>query len=109
MTEPTHCTGRWLISTPSQHERLVTSGRERLPSGGYCEALEKAVANGRDSQVAVLARHGNSGLNAQQWNEFRLICKGDVDKSLAAYIAWADGEVRKLNGVPQPPGDPNAR
>jgi energy-coupling factor transporter ATP-binding protein EcfA2 len=53
------------------------------------------------------ARHGNSGLNAQQWDEFLLIYKGDVDNSLAAYIAWADGEVRKLNNVPPPPGDPN--
>ncbi len=53
------------------------------------------------------ARHGNSGLNAQQWEEFLLIYKGDVDKSLAAYIGWADGEIRKLNGVPPTPGDPN--
>lgn len=55
----------------------------------------------------VQSRHGSSGLNAQQWEEFLLIYKGDVDKSLAAYIAWADGEVRKLNGVPPPPGNPN--
>ncbi len=53
------------------------------------------------------ARHGNSRLDAQQWDEFLLIYKGDVDKSLAAYIAWADGKVRKLNGVPPPPSDPN--
>lgn len=53
------------------------------------------------------ARHGNSGLNAQQWEEFLLIYKGDVDKSLTAYVEWADGEMRKLNGVPPPPGDPN--
>jgi len=53
------------------------------------------------------ARHGNSGLDAQQWDEFLLIYKGDVDKSLEAYIAWADGEARKLNGVPPPPADPN--
>jgi DNA repair exonuclease SbcCD ATPase subunit len=46
-------------------------------------------------------------LNAQQWDEFLLIYKGDVDKSLVAYIAWADGEVRKLNGVPPPPGNTN--
>ncbi|MFD1378138.1 TrlF family AAA-like ATPase [Fodinicurvata halophila] len=52
-------------------------------------------------------RHGNSGLDAKQWDEFLLIYKGDVDKSLAAYIAWADGKVRKLNGVPPAPGDPN--
>jgi hypothetical protein len=53
------------------------------------------------------ARHANSGLNAQQWDEFLLTYKGDIDKSLTAYIAWADGEVRKLNGVPPQPGDPN--
>jgi hypothetical protein len=54
------------------------------------------------------ARHANSGMSAQQWDEFLLIYKGDVDKSLAAYIVWADKEVSKLNGVPPPPGDPNA-
>ena len=33
-----------------------------------------------------------------------LIYKGDVDKSLTAYIAWADGEVAKLSGFSPPPG-----
>lgn len=36
-----------------------------------------------------------------------MVYKGDVDKSLAGYIAWADGEVRKLSGSPPPPGDPS--
>lgn len=53
------------------------------------------------------ARHYNSGLDARQWNDFLLIYKGDVDKSLAAYISWVDDEVRQLNGAPPPPGDPN--
>jgi len=53
------------------------------------------------------ARHRNSGLNAQQWDEFLLIYKGDVDKSLAAYINWADNETRNLNGSRPPTGDPN--
>lgn len=53
------------------------------------------------------ARHANSGLNPTQWDEFLLIYKGDVDKSLTAYITWADGEIRKLQVVPPPPGDPN--
>lgn len=53
------------------------------------------------------ARHANSGMNAKQWDEFLLIYKGDVDKSLTAYITWADGEVTKLNGVPPAPGDAN--
>jgi hypothetical protein len=52
------------------------------------------------------ARHINSGLSAEQWDEFLLIYKGDIDKSLIGYIAWADDEARKLNGVPSP-GDPN--
>lgn len=53
------------------------------------------------------ARHTNSGMNAKQWDEFLLIYKGDVDKSLSGYIAWADDEIRKLNGAPPPHGDPN--
>jgi len=44
-------------------------------------------------------------LSAEQWDEFLLIYKGDVDKSITDYIAWADGEVRNLNGDPPPPGD----
>ena len=53
------------------------------------------------------ARHSNSGMSADQWDEFLLIYKGDVDKSLKAYIAWADDQVLRLNGVSPPPGDPN--
>jgi hypothetical protein len=53
------------------------------------------------------ARHGASGMSDQQWDEFMLIYKGDVDESLSAYIAWADGEVRKLTGVKPPASDPN--
>lgn len=53
------------------------------------------------------ARHSNSGLSDQQWDDFLLIYKGDVDKSLASYIEWADGEVLKLNGKSPPPSDPN--
>jgi energy-coupling factor transporter ATP-binding protein EcfA2 len=58
----------------------------------------------RQAQV----RHSNSGLDAKQWDEFLLIYKGDVDKSLTDYSKWADDEIHKLNGVPPPPGDPNA-
>ncbi len=53
------------------------------------------------------ARHGVSGMSDQQWDEFMLIYKGDVNKSLVGYIAWADGEVCKLTGVKPPAGDPN--
>jgi hypothetical protein len=54
-------------------------------------------------------RHANSGLDAKQWDEFLLIYKGDVDKSLIAYIAWADQQIANLNGLPPPPVDPNVQ
>lgn len=53
------------------------------------------------------ARHTNSGMSADQWTEFLLIYKGDVDKSLTSYIEWADNETAKLNGAPPPPSGPN--
>jgi len=53
------------------------------------------------------ARHNLSGLTPAMWDEFLLVYKGDVDKSLADYTAWADGEIARLSGVPPIPGDPN--
>jgi energy-coupling factor transporter ATP-binding protein EcfA2 len=53
------------------------------------------------------ARHGNSGMSAEQWDAFLLVYKGDVDKNLTDYIGWADREVAKLNGVSPLPGNPN--
>lgn len=53
------------------------------------------------------ARHANSGLSSQQWDDFMLIYKGDVDSKLASYSLWADQEIAKLNGVPPPPGPPD--
>jgi len=52
-------------------------------------------------------RHNDSGLDTKQWDEFLLIYQGDVEKSLTSYIAWADGEICRLSGVPSSPGDPN--
>nr|WP_328824497.1 AAA family ATPase [Pseudomonas arcuscaelestis] len=53
------------------------------------------------------ARHTNSGLRSDQWDEFLLIYQGNVDQSLDGYIKWSDTEIAKLKGVPPPPGDPN--
>lgn len=76
-------------------------------------ALQDEVRSMRATRAPELlrqsqARHSNSGLNAQQWDEFLLIYKGNVDKSLTSYIERADGEVRKLNGESPLPGAPNA-
>ncbi|MEJ7592480.1 MAG: TrlF family AAA-like ATPase [Planctomycetaceae bacterium] len=75
-------------------------------------ALQDEVQSMRANRAPELlrqtqTRHGNSGLSVEQWDEFLLIYKGDVNKSITGYIAWADGEVRKLNGDPPPPGDPS--
>jgi hypothetical protein len=53
------------------------------------------------------AQHSGSGLSAAQWEEFMLVYKGDVDKALSGYIAWADQEIAEINGAPLPMGDPN--
>lgn len=45
-------------------------------------------------------RHNLSGLNDQQWDEFLLIYKGNVDESLTNYITWADQQIALLNGQP---------
>ena len=71
------------------------------------EVLSMRATGAPEMLRQAKARHTNSGLDAQMWDEFLLIYKGDVDKSLIGYIAWADDEVRKLNGVPPAPGDPN--
>jgi hypothetical protein len=75
-------------------------------------ALQDEVRSNRATRAPELlrqtqARHTNSGLNAQQWDEFLLIYKGNVDASLAAYIQWANERIAGLTGAPPPPGDPN--
>jgi len=71
------------------------------------EVLSMRATGAPEMLRQAKARHANSGLDTQQWEEFLMIYRGDVDKSLADYISWADGEAQKLNGVPPPPGDPN--
>jgi hypothetical protein len=53
------------------------------------------------------ARHLGSGLNTAQWDQFLLVYKGDVDKALSGYIAWADQEIANINGISPSAVDPN--
>jgi hypothetical protein len=88
--------------------RIQVFGNHRRTFGALQDEVCSMRATGAPEQLRqAQARHGNSGLSAQQWDDFLLIYKGDVDKRLAGYIAWADGEIRKLNGVPPSPGNPN--
>lgn len=88
--------------------KIQSFGNQRRTFVALQDEVRSMRATGAPEMLRqAQARHANSGMDAKQWAEFLLIYKGDVDKSLAAYIAWADGEVAKLNGVPPPPGDPN--
>lgn len=46
-------------------------------------------------------------LSLQQWDDFLLIYKGDVNKSLTGYVAWADKQIAALTGPSVPSGEPN--
>lgn len=75
-------------------------------------AMQDEVKNMRTAKAPemlrqAMARHQASGLGAQQWNDFLLVYQGDVDRGLNSYIAWADQEIVKVNGLPPSPGDPN--
>ncbi|WP_421729140.1 TrlF family AAA-like ATPase [Brevundimonas sp.] len=76
------------------------------------EAMQDEVVNMRSARAPEMlrdaqARHANAGLDAANWDQFLLIYKGNVDNSLAYYIAWADQEIAKLQGLRPPDGDPD--
>jgi len=52
-------------------------------------------------------RHQQSGLSPQQWDEFMLIYRGDVDTSLIKYVAWVDKKIADLTGPVVSQVDPN--
>nr|WP_314711275.1 AAA family ATPase [uncultured Comamonas sp.] len=75
-------------------------------------AMQDEVASTRATKAPELLRqakerHLHSGLNQQQWDEFLLIYKGNVDQNLAGYVVWADQQVAALTGPIIPVGDPN--
>ena len=89
--------------------KIQSFGNQRRTFVALQDEVRSMRATGAPEMLRqAQARHAASGLSPQQWDAFLLIYKGDVDKSLIAYIAWVDGEVAKLNGVSPQPGDPNA-
>ena len=53
------------------------------------------------------ARHSHSGMSDEQWEEFLLDYKGQVDDDLDGYIEWVNGKIANLKGTSPPLGDPN--
>lgn len=75
-------------------------------------ALQDEVVSTRNTRAPELLRqakerHLHSGLTQQQWDDFLLIYKGNVDTSLASYIAWSDQQIAKLTGPVIQAGDSN--
>jgi len=71
-------------------------------------SLQDEVKNTRINRAPELLRqarerHQVSNLSTEQWEDFLLIYKGDVDKSLSLYISWADGQINSLTGPLLPP------
>lgn len=67
------------------------------------QSLQDEVYSTRSSKAPELLRqarerHAQSGLSDDQWDEFLLDYKGDVDKSLQGYVRWADAEINRLTG-----------
>ena len=88
--------------------KIQSYGNQRRTFVALQDEVRSMRATGAPEMLRqAQARHPSSGMDAKQWDNFLLVYKGDVDKSLGAYIAWADGEVAKLNGLPPPPGDPS--
>lgn len=75
-------------------------------------AMQDEVASTRATKAPEMlrmlqARYQNNGLDDAQWDQFLLIYKGQVDKSLAGYIKWADKKIADLTGTQPPaPADP---
>ncbi|GAA3932001.1 TrlF family AAA-like ATPase [Litoribacillus peritrichatus] len=76
-------------------------------------AMQDEVISTRATKAPELLRqaqerHRLSGLSQQQWEEFLLTYKGDVDSSLTGYITWADQQISQLNGKAPERTDPNS-
>ncbi|MCW8277837.1 ATP-binding protein [Pseudomonas sp. PCH199] len=105
----THATRHAQLSAVAEslRGRIQVYGNQRRTFVALQDEVRSMRATGAPEILRqVQARHTNSGLGPEQWDQFLLIYKGDVDQSLTDYIKWADDEIAKLRGVPPPPGNP---
>jgi hypothetical protein len=104
------------VTRHSQLSQAAQSLRGKIQTFGNQRrtfvALQDEVQSMRATRAPEMlrqaqARHVNSGMSAQQWDEFQLIYKGDVDKSLAGYVVWANQQIANLEGIAPFPANPN--
>lgn len=75
-------------------------------------AMQDEVVSNRSTKAPELLRqtrerHSHSGLSDEQWDEFLLIYKGNVDNSLTGYVTWANKHIAELTGQPVQLNAPN--
>ncbi|WP_062236684.1 TrlF family AAA-like ATPase [Aureimonas sp. N4] len=96
------------LAVQSVRNRIQGFSNQRRTFG----ALQDEVASTRATRAPEMLRqaqerHQQSHMSEQQWDDFLLIYKGDVDARLTTYIAWADKQIAALTGMPHPVIDPN--
>jgi AAA domain, putative AbiEii toxin, Type IV TA system len=94
-------------------ESLRTSIRAYSRQRETFATMQDEVGNLRRTKAPEMlrqmqARHQGSGMNPEQWAAFLVDYKGDVDKDLKDYVAWADAEIAKRTGTDPPPPVANA-
>jgi len=108
---------------PTGREGLVTRHTEVTAAAEKVRISVRAFGNQRQAFLALQdevkdlrrnkapedlrrtqSRHPSSGMDSNQWADFLIDYKGDVDGQLTAYITWVDGVIAKLKGV-RPQGD----
>lgn len=95
-------------ATQNLRSQIQAFGHQRRTFLAIKDEVASMRATGAPEMLRQMqTRHPYSGLDTERWDEFLLVYKGDVNKSLNAYIAWVDGEVAKLTGIAPPPRDPN--
>jgi energy-coupling factor transporter ATP-binding protein EcfA2 len=89
------------LSTAS--ETLQTRIRDFTNQKQTFLGMQDEVENLRINQApetlrSTKARHVRSNLSDEQWSEFLLDYKGDVDKSLVDYVAWVNSQITLIKG-----------
>ncbi len=86
-------------------QQLVT--RQRAFVAMQDEVTSMRATGAPEMLRQAQARHVHAGFSAAEWEEFLLIYKGNVDRSLSECLRSVEIQVVNLTGNAPPSGDPN--
>jgi hypothetical protein len=78
--------------------RALTSQRQIFLTM-HDEVKDLRLNRAPDALRQMQARYRASGMNEDQWAQFLLDYRGNVDEALTGYIAWAEGKISELKGT----------